>query len=100
MTHADQIRRQPGNHEIEEVVAAEVAGGGAPKGTMPQNDRPAGAFVRGVWQDAAAARLPSAPRWEPYEAEQPDADEDGTPAESRHQDTCAESAGSIPEFQR
>src|SRR5579862_8190031 len=98
MSRTDQIGRQPREHEIKEIIAAKVTGRGAPKGTMSQDSRPVRAFVCGVWQDAAPARHPFFPRREPYKAEQADADEHRTPAESRHQNACAQGAGGIPEF--
>src|SRR5579864_1096456 len=97
MSRTDQIGRQPREHEIKEIVAAKVTGRGAPEGTMSQDSHPVWAGLLSVWQDAAATRHPLSPGWKPHKAEYSDADEDGTPAESRHQNTCPECAHGVSE---
>src|SRR5260370_5783159 len=91
----DKIGREPGNHEIEQIIAAKLADGCAPKRLLLEDFRKTRSWYNGIRHQAALARHPFHPSREPQQADESDPDKHRPPAKPRHQKSSAESAHGV-----
>src|SRR3954469_12108115 len=99
MTFEHQVRGQPGEQEIKQIIGCEVSGAGSPERTLTENVPRARAHFDCSRGWAVTTRHPSDPRRKPQQTYYSDGNEHRAPAEIGHQKAGADCADDIPPLQ-
>src|SRR3954462_7370590 len=99
MTFEHQVRGQPGEQKIKEIIGCEVSGAGSPERTLAENVPRARAHFDCSRRWAVAARHPLYPRGKPQQTYYADANEHRPPAEIGHEEAGANCADAVPPLQ-
>lgn len=90
---ANEIGRQPGKKEVDEIVSRKVAERGAPPGTLAENFDEVGELKLAFASlEGVRARAPAHPGDEPEHADESEDDEKRAPAELGHKDSTEQGA--------